>query len=59
MALFDELAILLQQDPRLVADGQLLKNQISELALKLDVGLLCRVCTVSVETMKIVGQMPA
>jgi len=40
MSLFDELTALLQQDPRLVADGQLLKNQITELTLKLDPDLL-------------------
>jgi len=40
MSLSDELTALLQQDPRLAADGQLLKNQITELALKLDKDLL-------------------
>lgn len=40
MNLSDELTTLLQQDPRLTADGQLLKNQITELALKLDKDLL-------------------
>ena len=40
MSLLEELTTLLQQDPRLVTDGQLLKNQITELALKLDPDLL-------------------
>lgn len=38
--IFDELKTLLQQDPRLTANGELLKNQILELALKLDKDLL-------------------
>jgi adenine-specific DNA-methyltransferase len=40
MNLSDDLTALLQQDSRLTADGQLLKNQITELALKLDKDLL-------------------
>jgi len=40
ITLFDELKSLLQQDPRLTADSELLKNQILELALKLDKDLL-------------------
>ena len=46
LTLFDELKALLQQDARLVvnphagAGGELLKNQIIELALKLDRDLL-------------------
>jgi adenine-specific DNA-methyltransferase len=40
MTLTDELAALLQQDERLVANGRILKNQVTELALKLDTGLL-------------------
>ncbi|MBN1449654.1 MAG: site-specific DNA-methyltransferase [Anaerolineales bacterium] len=38
--LFDELKTLLVQDERFVANGELLKNQITELALKLDKDLL-------------------
>lgn len=38
--LFRELEVLLAQDPRLVVDGQLLKNKITELALAVDAGLL-------------------
>jgi adenine-specific DNA-methyltransferase len=40
MTLTDELAALLQQDERLLANGRILKNQVTELALKLDTGLL-------------------
>jgi adenine-specific DNA-methyltransferase len=36
----DELKTTLQQDERLVIDGNLAKNKIVELALKLDKGLL-------------------
>jgi len=38
--LLDELKTLLQQDERLVIDGKLLKNKITELALHLDPSLL-------------------
>ncbi|MDO9348545.1 MAG: site-specific DNA-methyltransferase, partial [Anaerolineales bacterium] len=38
--IFDELKTLLQQDARLTVSGELLKNQILELALKLDKDLL-------------------
>ena len=38
--LLNDLKELLQQDDRLVADGQLLKNKITELALQLDPALL-------------------
>jgi len=38
--LFDELKTLLEQDARFVVNGELLKNQITELALKLDRDLL-------------------
>jgi adenine-specific DNA-methyltransferase len=38
--LFDELKILLQQDARLAANGELLKNQVTELTLKMDRDLL-------------------
>jgi len=40
ITLFAELKSLLKQDPRLTADGELLKNQILELALKLDRDLM-------------------
>jgi adenine-specific DNA-methyltransferase len=40
MNLLNELKNLLQQDARLTANGELLKNQITELALKLDKDLL-------------------
>ncbi len=40
MSLLDDLKTLLQQDPRLTAKGELLKNQVTELALKLDRDLL-------------------
>jgi len=40
IALFEELKSLLEHDPRLNANGELLKNQILELALKLDKDLL-------------------
>ena len=38
--LYNDLKALLQQDNRLVAEGQLLKNKIIELALAKDSGLL-------------------
>jgi len=38
--LYNDLKALLQQDNRLVAEGQLLKNKIIELALAMDSGLL-------------------
>ena len=40
MSLLDDLTSLLQQDERLTANGQLLKNRIIELGLKLDKDLL-------------------
>ncbi|MBD3192157.1 MAG: site-specific DNA-methyltransferase [Candidatus Heimdallarchaeota archaeon] len=40
MALLEDLISLLQQDERLVSDGELLKNRIVELALKLDQNLM-------------------
>jgi len=38
--LYNDLKALLQQDNRVVAEGQLLKNKIIELALAMDSGLL-------------------
>lgn len=39
-SIFDEVKEVLAKDSRLVVDGELLKNQITELALKLDKDLL-------------------
>ena len=39
-SIFDEMKEVLAKDSRLVVDGELLKNQITELALKLDKDLL-------------------
>jgi len=38
--LLDNLKILLQKDERLVSEGELLKNKIIELSLKLDKDLI-------------------